>query len=64
MLAYPHRRRLSRLGGVSLEFVGELNDEGFSIAECVGGSMELREEELGLRHQVCLFSLFRFVRGA
>lgn len=41
----------SRLGGVSLEFTGELNDEGFSVTECVGGSMELSEEELGLRYQ-------------
>ncbi|KAN0074546.1 DAHP synthetase [Tylopilus felleus] len=42
----------SRLGGVSLEFTGELNDEGFSVTECLGGSMELSEEELGLRYQV------------
>ncbi|KAG8214282.1 class-II DAHP synthetase family-domain-containing protein [Butyriboletus roseoflavus] len=42
----------SRLGGVSLEFTGELNDEGFSVTECLGGSMELGEEELGLRYQV------------
>ncbi|TFK64793.1 DAHP synthetase [Pluteus cervinus] len=41
----------SKLGGVSLEFTGELNDEGFSVTECVGGSMELSEEELGLRYQ-------------
>lgn len=42
----------SRLGGVSLEFTGELNDEGFSVTECLGGSMELSEEQLGLRYQV------------
>jgi len=42
----------SRLGGVSLEFTGELTDEGYSVTECVGGSMELGEEELGLRYQV------------
>ncbi|KAJ7826285.1 DAHP synthetase [Mycena olivaceomarginata] len=41
----------SRLGGVSLEFTGELNDEGFSVTECVGGSMELGEEELPMRYQ-------------
>ncbi|KAJ6514361.1 DAHP synthetase [Mycena vitilis] len=41
----------SRLGGVSLEFTGEINEEGFSVTECVGGSMELSEEELGLRYQ-------------
>ena len=45
----------SRLGGVSLEFTGELNDEGFSVTECIGGSMELSEGELGLRYQVCCF---------
>ena len=47
----------SRLNGVSLEFTGELNDEGFSVTECVGGSMELDEEELGLRYQVGVFIL-------
>jgi len=41
----------SKLGGVSLEFTGEFNDEGFSVTECIGGSMELSEEELGLRYQ-------------
>ncbi|KAI5119408.1 hypothetical protein M0805_005951, partial [Coniferiporia weirii] len=41
----------SKLGGVSLEFTGEFNDEGFSVTECLGGSMELTEEELGLRYQ-------------
>jgi len=51
----------SRLGGVSLEFTGELNDEGFSVTECLGGSMELSEEELGLRYQVRhSFVFFRF----
>lgn len=48
-----HNACNSRLGGVSLEFTGELNEEGFSVTECVGGSMELSEEELGLRYQVC-----------
>jgi 3-deoxy-7-phosphoheptulonate synthase len=43
----------SRLGGVSLEFTGELNEEGFSVTECLGGSMGLIEEDLGLRYQVC-----------
>jgi len=42
----------SRLNGVSLEFTGELNEEGYSVTECLGGSMELAEEELGLRYQV------------
>lgn len=47
-----HSAHGSRLGGVSLEFTGELNDEGFSVTECLGGSMELSEEQLGLRYQV------------
>lgn len=46
-----HGANNSCLGGVSLEFTGELNDEGFSVTECLGGSMELTEEELGLRYQ-------------
>ncbi|KAJ3545038.1 hypothetical protein NMY22_g2582 [Coprinellus aureogranulatus] len=41
----------SRMGGISLEFTGELNDEGYSVTECVGGSMKMSEEELGLRYQ-------------
>lgn len=54
----------SRLGGVSLEFTGELNEKGFSVTECLGGSMELSEEELGLRYQVrysVAFSRFFFL---
>ncbi|KAG6840450.1 hypothetical protein C0991_006626 [Blastosporella zonata] len=53
-----HAAHDSRLGGVSLEFTGELNDEGFSVTECVGGSMELGEEKLGLRYQVGSSSSF------
>lgn len=47
-----HEQSGSRLGGVSLEFTGELNEEGFSVTECLGGSMQLAEDELGLRYQV------------
>jgi len=46
-----HEQSGSRLGGISLEFTGELNEEGFSVTECLGGSMELTEDELGLRYQ-------------
>jgi 3-deoxy-7-phosphoheptulonate synthase len=42
----------SVLNGVSLEFTGEMSEDGFSVTECLGGSMELSEEELGLRYQV------------
>jgi hypothetical protein len=43
-----------------MEFTGELNEEGFSVTECLGGSMELSEEQLGLRYQVrfFLFAIF------
>jgi len=47
-----HAENGSRLGGVSLEFTGELSEDGFSVTECLGGSMGLSEEELGLRYQV------------
>jgi len=46
-----HAQESSRLGGVSLEFTGELNEQGFSVTECLGGSMQLGEEELELRYQ-------------
>ncbi|KAI0920758.1 hypothetical protein AcW1_005063 [Taiwanofungus camphoratus] len=46
-----HKECGSRMGGVSLEFTGEFNEEGFSVTECLGGSMELSEEQLGLRYQ-------------
>lgn len=46
-----HTSLNSRMGGVSLEFTGELNEEGFSVTECVGGSMKMSEEELGLRYE-------------
>ncbi|PSR84471.1 hypothetical protein PHLCEN_2v5429 [Hermanssonia centrifuga] len=47
-----HAASKSRLGGVSLEFTGELAEDGFSVTECLGGSMGLSEEQLGLRYQV------------
>ncbi|KAI0086263.1 DAHP synthetase [Irpex rosettiformis] len=46
-----HAAHHSCLNGVSLEFTGELTDDGFSVTECVGGSMGLSEDELGLRYQ-------------
>ena len=47
-----HNECKSRLGGVSLEFTGELSEDGFSVTECLGGSMGLSEEDLVLRYQV------------
>ncbi|KAI9057417.1 DAHP synthetase [Trametes sanguinea] len=41
----------SHLNGVSLEFTGELADDGYSVTECLGGSMGLREDQLPLRYQ-------------
>ncbi|KAI8982777.1 DAHP synthetase [Trametes punicea] len=41
----------SHLNGVSLEFTGELAEDGFSVTECIGGSMRLSEDQLPLRYQ-------------
>ncbi|KAI0677660.1 DAHP synthetase [Trametes maxima] len=41
----------SVLNGVSLEFTGELAEDGFSVTECLGGSMRLSEDQLPLRYQ-------------
>ncbi|KZT24635.1 DAHP synthetase [Neolentinus lepideus HHB14362 ss-1] len=49
-----HAEHGSRLQGTSLEFTGELTADGFSVTECLGGSMGLREDELGARyHSFC-----------
>lgn len=47
-----HALEGSRLGGVHLELTGEVNKNGESVTECVGGSMELGEEDLGRRYLV------------
>jgi 3-deoxy-7-phosphoheptulonate synthase len=44
----------SRLGGAHLELTGELDEEGNSVTECVGGSMQLGEEELQKRYLVSI----------
>jgi 3-deoxy-7-phosphoheptulonate synthase len=44
-----HKALNSRLGGVHLELTGDIDENGFSVTECIGGSMELGEEELALR---------------
>ncbi|KAK0197695.1 class-II DAHP synthetase family-domain-containing protein [Armillaria mellea] len=46
-----HASTRSRLDGTSLEFSGELIDKGFSVTQGLGGSMELSEDQLGLRYQ-------------
>ena len=46
-----------------MEFTGELNEEGYSVTECLGGSMELSEEELGLRYQVRFILVVLFSGG-
>jgi 3-deoxy-D-arabino-heptulosonate 7-phosphate (DAHP) synthase class II len=49
-----HNRLGSRLGGVHLEMTGEVNEDGYSVTECLGGSMELQDEELSKNYQVTL----------
>ncbi|GAA5890273.1 hypothetical protein JCM6882_008778 [Rhodosporidiobolus microsporus] len=46
-----HREMGSRLGGVHLELTGDVDENGFSVTECLGGSMRLEEEQLGLRFE-------------
>ncbi|BGP14036.1 hypothetical protein JCM10213_005620 [Rhodosporidiobolus nylandii] len=46
-----HQRMGSRLGGVHLELTGDVDENGFSVTECLGGSMRLEEESLGLRFE-------------
>lgn len=44
----------SKLGGAHLELTGELDEDGNSVTECVGGSMQLGEEELQKRYLVSI----------
>ncbi|KAI5449875.1 hypothetical protein NCC49_003991 [Naganishia albida] len=38
------------LGGVHLELTGEINEDGFSVTECIGGSMDLMDKDLSLNY--------------
>ncbi|KAH8916446.1 DAHP synthetase [Atractiella rhizophila] len=46
-----HLQHSSRLSGIHLELTGETNEDGFSVTECLGGSMELLDEDLSLNYQ-------------
>lgn len=46
-----HRKLGSRMGGIHLEMTGETNEDGFSVTECLGGSMQLPDKDLSLRYQ-------------
>lgn len=46
-----HRQKGTVLGGVHLELTGEVNDEGYSVTECIGGSMELEDKDLSLNYR-------------
>ncbi|BEJ11889.1 hypothetical protein CspHIS471_0203490 [Cutaneotrichosporon sp. HIS471] len=46
-----HREKGTILGGIHLELTGELNDEGYSVTECIGGSMELEDKDLNLNYR-------------
>lgn len=46
-----HRRMGTILGGVHLELTGEVNEDGFSVTECIGGSMELADKDLSLNYR-------------
>lgn len=46
-----HTANQSRLQGVHLEMTGDTNADGFSVTECLGGSMELDVAELAKRYE-------------
>ncbi|EIW70083.1 hypothetical protein TREMEDRAFT_43706 [Tremella mesenterica DSM 1558] len=46
-----HREKGTILGGVHLELTGEVNEQGFSVTECIGGSMELEDEDLSFNYR-------------
>nr|XP_031861292.1 uncharacterized protein CI109_003264 [Kwoniella shandongensis]KAA5528364.1 hypothetical protein CI109_003264 [Kwoniella shandongensis] len=46
-----HKEKGTILGGVHLELTGEVNDEGFSVTECIGGSMELEDKDLSFNYR-------------
>ncbi|SCV68953.1 BQ2448_1973 [Microbotryum intermedium] len=46
-----HQSMGTNLGGIHLELTGDIQQDGQSVTECTGGSMELGEEELALRFE-------------
>ncbi|WVQ85324.1 hypothetical protein IAT38_007489 [Cryptococcus sp. DSM 104549] len=46
-----HKQKGTILGGVHLELTGEVNDEGYSVTECIGGSMELEDKDLSFNYK-------------
>ncbi|KAK4688758.1 3-deoxy-7-phosphoheptulonate synthase, partial [Tremellales sp. Uapishka_1] len=46
-----HRAKGTILGGVHLELTGEVNEEGYSVTECIGGSMELEDKDLSFNYR-------------
>ncbi|KDN52215.1 DAHP synthetase [Tilletiaria anomala UBC 951] len=46
-----HQSLGSRLGGVHLELTGDMDENGFSVTECVGGSMQLQDRDLARNYQ-------------
>ncbi|CAH7687117.1 phospho-2-dehydro-3-deoxyheptonate aldolase [Phakopsora pachyrhizi] len=46
-----HHELGSKLRGIHLEMTGELDKEGYSVTECLGGSMELETSHLSLNYQ-------------
>ena len=46
-----HARYNKKLGDVHLELTGDVTEDGFSVTECIGGSMELLDEHLNTNYQ-------------
>ncbi|WVF70757.1 hypothetical protein IAT40_005551 [Kwoniella sp. CBS 6097] len=58
-----HREKGTILGGVHLELTGEVNDEGYSVTECIGGSMELEDKDLSFNYRTHCDPRLNFEQG-
>ncbi|KAK6905540.1 hypothetical protein I203_106369 [Kwoniella mangroviensis CBS 8507] len=58
-----HREKGTILGGVHLELTGEVNEEGYSVTECIGGSMELEDKDLSFNYRTHCDPRLNFEQG-
>ncbi|WVW82125.1 hypothetical protein I302_104130 [Kwoniella bestiolae CBS 10118] len=58
-----HREKGTILGGVHLELTGEVNEEGYSVTECIGGSMELQDKDLSFNYRTHCDPRLNFEQG-
>ncbi|WRT63986.1 uncharacterized protein IL334_000913 [Kwoniella shivajii] len=58
-----HREKGTILGGVHLELTGEVNEEGYSVTECIGGSMQLEDKDLSFNYRTHCDPRLNFEQG-